>query len=135
METYCTHPHCSQPINNFPELDERSKLQTAQPKYCESCGMPQILAGRYVPLKLLGKGGFGAAYLACDLYTPKQRKCVIKQFRPPANFNPKKFVYLTLRIKIKVGVRDRGKQARIGVRDRAGFFTAETASHASCQSS
>jgi serine/threonine-protein kinase len=89
METYCTHPHCSQPINNFPELDERSKLQTAQPKYCESCGMPQILAGRYVPLKLLGKGGFGAAYLACDLYTPKQRKCVIKQFRPPANFNPK----------------------------------------------
>ena len=89
METYCTRPDCSQPINNFPELDNRSKLQTAQQKHCKSCGMPQILGGRYIPQKLLGKGGFGAAYLACDRYTPKLRKCVVKQFQPSDTFNEK----------------------------------------------
>ncbi len=89
METYCTRPDCSQPINHFPDLDHRSKLQTAQQKYCQCCGMPQILAGRYIPQKLLGKGGFGAAYLACDRYTPKLRQCVVKQFQPSDTFNEK----------------------------------------------
>ncbi len=89
METYCTRPDCSQPINNFSELDDRSELQTAQQKYCNACGMPQILAGRYIPQKLLGKGGFGAAYLACDRHSTKLRPCVVKQFQPPNHFNEK----------------------------------------------
>ena len=89
METYCTRPDCSQPINDFPDLDERSKLQTAQQKYCNCCGMPQILAGRYLPQKLLGKGGFGAAYLALDRYTTQLRQCVVKQFQPSDTFNEK----------------------------------------------
>ena len=89
METYCTRPDCSQPINDFPDLDERSKLQTAQQKYCNCCGMPQILAGRYIPQKLLGKGGFGAAYLALDRYTTQLRQCVVKQFQPSDTFNEK----------------------------------------------
>jgi serine/threonine-protein kinase len=44
--------------------------------------MPQILVGRYIPIKLLGRGGFGTAFLAIDRYTPTKRKCVVKQFQP-----------------------------------------------------
>jgi serine/threonine-protein kinase len=44
--------------------------------------MPLILSGRYLPIKLLGRGGFGAAFLACDRYTPSKRLCVVKQFQP-----------------------------------------------------
>jgi serine/threonine-protein kinase len=50
--------------------------------------MPQILIGRYVPIKLLGQGGFGAAFLAIDRYTPTMRKCVVKQFLPSGNLSP-----------------------------------------------
>ena len=50
--------------------------------------MPQILAGRYLPLKLLGRGGFGAAFLAIDRYTPTMRQCVVKQFQPSGNLTP-----------------------------------------------
>lgn len=89
METYCTRPDCSQPINNFPDLDDRSQLQTVQQKYCNNCGMPQILAGRYIPQRILGRGGFGAAYLAIDRYSTKLRQCVVKQFQPSDNLNEK----------------------------------------------
>ncbi len=44
--------------------------------------MPLILIGRYLPSRLLAKGGFGAAFLACDRYTPGLRQCVVKQFQP-----------------------------------------------------
>ncbi|HEY9861509.1 MAG TPA: protein kinase, partial [Candidatus Obscuribacterales bacterium] len=50
--------------------------------------MPLILIGRYLPLKLLGKGGFGAAFLARDRYTPAMRQCVVKQFQPSGDLNP-----------------------------------------------
>jgi serine/threonine-protein kinase len=44
--------------------------------------MPLILRDRYLPIKLLGQGGFGAAFLAIDRDTPKMRQCVVKQFQP-----------------------------------------------------
>ncbi len=50
--------------------------------------MPLILTGRYLPSKLLGQGGFGAAFLASDRYTPTMRPCVVKQFQPAGNLNP-----------------------------------------------
>jgi serine/threonine-protein kinase len=50
--------------------------------------MPLFLADRYIPLRLLGKGGFGAAFYALDRYTPKIRPCVVKQFQPAGNFSP-----------------------------------------------
>jgi ABC-type branched-subunit amino acid transport system substrate-binding protein len=49
--------------------------------------MPLILDGRYLPLQLLRRGGFGAAFLACDRRTPTFRRCVVKQFQPHPNLS------------------------------------------------
>ncbi|MDJ0731584.1 MAG: serine/threonine-protein kinase [Crocosphaera sp.] len=87
MEILCTRPGCVHPQNSFSDLDDPSKLKTVQQKYCTSCGMPLILGGRYLPSKLLGKGGFGAAFLAKDRFTPTMRLCVVKQFQPEGNLN------------------------------------------------
>ncbi len=79
MQVHCTRPGCRQPLNTFPELDDPAVRKKAPQKFCLACGMPLILRGRYVPQKVLGQGGFGSAYLARDLDTPKLRQCVIKQ--------------------------------------------------------
>jgi serine/threonine protein kinase len=51
--------------------------------------MPQILAGRYIPEKLLAKSGLSNAYLGRDRHSTQLRKCVIKQFQPSDDFNQK----------------------------------------------
>ena len=88
MEIYCTRPQCPRPQNHFVDLDDNATLRSAQQKYCSACGMPLILAGRYLPIKLLGRGGFGAAFLSRDRYTPGMRECVVKQFLPATNLSP-----------------------------------------------
>jgi serine/threonine-protein kinase len=50
--------------------------------------MELILKDRYIPLKLLGRGGFGAAFLARDRYTPAMRLSVVKQFQPAGDLTP-----------------------------------------------
>jgi serine/threonine-protein kinase len=88
MEIRCTRPGCPRPQNFFADLDDKATLKTTQQKYCTTCGMPLILVGRYIPSKLLGQGGFGAAFLARDRYTPAMRQCVVKQFQPSGDLNP-----------------------------------------------
>jgi len=88
MEVYCTRPACPRPQNNFADLDDSSLLKTVQQKFCTTCGMPLILSGRYLPVRLLGQGGFGAAFLARDRYTPGMRQCVAKLLQPSANMTP-----------------------------------------------
>ncbi|ODG99502.1 serine/threonine protein kinase [Nostoc sp. KVJ20] len=85
MEVYCTRPRCPRPQNYFSDLDDVTTLKTTQQKYCTTCGMPLMLDGRYVPTKLLGRGGFGAAFLARDRRIPGMRQCVVKQFQPAGN--------------------------------------------------
>lgn len=85
MEIICTRPSCTRPRNFFSDLDDRSNLKTVQQRYCTNCGMPLILADRYLTISLLGEGGFGRAFLARDRYTPTMRQCVVKQFQPASN--------------------------------------------------
>ncbi|MEB3268704.1 MAG: serine/threonine-protein kinase, partial [Leptolyngbya sp.] len=88
MEIVCTRPSCSRPENQFADLDHGDTVKTVQQKFCTACGMPLILSGRYLTEKLLGKGGFGAAYLARDRYTPTMRPCVVKLFQPSGDLSP-----------------------------------------------
>ncbi|MFN6218987.1 MAG: protein kinase domain-containing protein [Aphanizomenon sp.] len=85
MEVCCTRPHCQHPQNHFPDLDDIKTLKTVPQKFCTNCGMPLILRDRYLPIKLLATGGFGAAFLAIDRDTPRMRQCVVKQFQPSGN--------------------------------------------------
>jgi len=88
MDLYCTRPSCPRPTNVFPDLDNPSTLKTVEQKYCTACGMPLILDGRYLAVRLLNQGGFGAAFLARDRRMPNLRPCVLKQFQPPPDLNP-----------------------------------------------
>ncbi len=88
MQLYCTRPGCSKPTNFFDDLDNLTTLKTVKQKFCTNCGMALILADRYLPTKLLGQGGFGAAFLARDRYTPGLRQCVVKQFQPSGRLTP-----------------------------------------------
>ncbi|MBD1831528.1 serine/threonine protein kinase [Cyanobacteria bacterium FACHB-472] len=88
MEIYCTRPGCPRPQNFFSDLDDNTILRTVPQRFCTTCRMPLILDGRYVPTKLLGRGGFGAAFLARDRRTPGMRYCVVKQFQPVGDLNP-----------------------------------------------
>lgn len=87
MEILCTRPSCHTQ-NTFADLDDDDRLKTIQQKYCTRCGMPLILGARYLPVKLLGQGGFGAAFLARDRFTTSLRECVVKQFQPSGDLSP-----------------------------------------------
>ncbi len=69
--SYCVNPNCNSP-QNPPEQEDT----------CASCGANLKLRGRYIASRPLGKGGFGATFLANDIGLPGKPICVIKQLRP-----------------------------------------------------
>lgn len=68
--SYCVNPNCANP-NNEPFAIS-----------CASCGSNLKLRNRYRASKPLGKGGFGATFLAADEGLPGFPSCVVKQLRP-----------------------------------------------------
>ena len=68
--SYCLNPSCPKPINH------------PKAKFCKACGSKLLLQDRYHLVKGLGKGGFGATFLAADISLPGNPLCVIKQLRP-----------------------------------------------------
>lgn len=72
---YCLNPDCPKP-QNPPNI-----------KQCQTCGTSLVLRDRYLSAKKLGKGGFGATFLAVDLGLPGNPCCVVKQLRP-SNSDP-----------------------------------------------
>ena len=46
--------------------------------------MNQILSGRYQIIQELGRGGFGVTYIAQDIQSPGNPRCVVKLFEPAA---------------------------------------------------
>ncbi len=70
--SYCVNPACPQPEN----VDDALK--------CKACGSKLLLRNRYQVIQPLGKGGFGATFLAQDISLPGRPSCVVKQLRPSA---------------------------------------------------
>jgi len=68
--SYCVNPNCANP-NNEPFAIN-----------CASCGSILRLRNRYRASRPLGKGGFGATFLAADEGLPGFPSCVVKQLRP-----------------------------------------------------
>ncbi len=68
--SYCINPACPQPQN--PNSVTK----------CQACGSELILRDRYEIIQPLGKGGFGATFLAKDKSLPGDPICVIKELRP-----------------------------------------------------
>ncbi|MGC1308025.1 MAG: serine/threonine-protein kinase [Phormidesmis sp.] len=68
--TYCIATGCPKPKN------------AANARHCKTCGSKLWLRDRYRVLGALGRGGFGATFLARDQALPGYPSCVIKQLRP-----------------------------------------------------
>lgn len=68
--SYCLNPSCPKPVNH------------PKSKTCKACGSKLLLRDRYHLVKGLGKGGFGATFLAADISLPGNPMCVIKQLKP-----------------------------------------------------
>lgn len=68
--SYCVNPNCTNP-NNEPFAIT-----------CAACGSNLKLRNRYRAARPLGKGGFGATFLAADEGLPGFPSCVVKQLRP-----------------------------------------------------
>ncbi len=88
MDIYCTRPRCEQPLNSFVDLDDRKFLKTVHQRHCLNCGMPLILDGRYIPLKLLQQQESGGTFGGGDLNTPGLRRYTIEQLHLNPSFNP-----------------------------------------------
>ena len=94
--SYCLNPDCQHPENPENNNEDGDRL-------CQSCGASIVLAGKYLPIRAIGEGGFGRSFLARSLVRDSNdetgsetggtfggasganlQHCVIKQFLPLA---------------------------------------------------
>jgi ABC-type branched-subunit amino acid transport system substrate-binding protein len=87
MDIYCTRLHCEQPLNSFIDLDDSKFLETAHQQHCDCCGMPLVLEGRYLPLKVLQRDEFSTIFLGKDLHSNGFKHCQIEQIQLDPSFN------------------------------------------------
>ena len=87
MDIYCTRLYCEQPLNSFVDLDDSKLLETATQQHCASCGMPLVLDGRYVPLRLLQHDELSTTFLGKDLHAPALKYCTIEQLQIDPSFS------------------------------------------------
>ena len=90
MNIYCTRPDCPEPNNHFPDF--QYNITPERQLFCRTCGMPLILTAKgrhYQPFQALGKGGFGATFVAVDLDSINQRYCVVKRLEIQPRYTPK----------------------------------------------
>ncbi len=73
--SYCINPDCPHPKN------------PPAAKQCQACQSSLLLRDRYKIIGALGRGGFGATFLARDQSLPGRPPCVIKQLRPTTEAN------------------------------------------------
>ncbi|MEM8641227.1 MAG: protein kinase [Cyanobacteria bacterium P01_G01_bin.54] len=59
---HCIAPHCPAP-----------EVQPAQHRFCQRCGSPLLLQGRYSPRSRLGVGGFATIYTVWDEQTRQEQ--------------------------------------------------------------
>jgi ABC-type branched-subunit amino acid transport system substrate-binding protein/serine/threonine protein kinase len=86
MDIYCTRLHCEQPLNSLLDLDDSKFLETAHQQHCDCCGMPLVLEGRYVPLKLLQRNELSTTFLGKDLHSDSLKHCKIEQIQLDPTF-------------------------------------------------
>ncbi|MBE9009609.1 protein kinase [Pseudanabaenaceae cyanobacterium LEGE 13415] len=126
MQVYCTRPLDrgeSPHVTELPDLPDDSIAlnqwqQQFQSHSCEKCGMPLILSdGRYIPIDLLGYGGFGSVFLAYDLKFPQRDRTyarrAIKQFRSDRGVFPGQIRQALKAFESEVAVLDQLHHAQI----------------------
>lgn len=67
---YCFNPDCPTPNNDLATI------------YCQTCSASLTLHNRFEVVLRLGRGGYGAAFLAIDRTQATPVHCVVKQFCP-----------------------------------------------------
>ncbi|MCT7973979.1 serine/threonine protein kinase [Laspinema olomoucense] len=69
---HCINPDCPSPTG-----------QSRSHHFCDSCGTPLILNGRYLPLQKLGTGGFAVTFTVYDRRTDRERVLKVLGERSP----------------------------------------------------
>ena len=91
IEVYCTRPDCADPIN-FISPERLFTNGFIRQRTCSHCQMPLILEGRFLPIDLIGEGGFGRTFKARDWKFQNQPQyVVVKQLCPKNSLGGSKF--------------------------------------------
>ncbi len=69
---HCINPDCPSPTS-----------QSRNHQFCDSCGTPLLLHGRYLPLQKLGTGGFAVTYTVYDRHRDRERVLKVLIERSP----------------------------------------------------